>query len=137
MPKSKKTKHSKHTKRTKRTPAPPRVTSFSVCRLAHPFVALSITKAPSMWSEYLVSDSGEAISRVSGSSIKLPIYENEYKIEMGKTGTHAFAHFIMHMHALTSFRLFRFSGANDIFMCTDADEKTVNVALAFTKQFIN
>ena len=132
MAKSKKHKRAKRTQCAHSTRKAP----FSVCRLAHPFVALAISKDPSRWSEQSLDGPGDHGYWISGANIKLPIFENEYRLELGesKGEKHIFPHFLMHMETLTSFRIFHMTGANDFFICTDADEQTVNIALAFARQ---
>lgn len=68
----------------------------------------------------------------------MPIFENEYRVARvgAESENHIFPHFMMHMDALASFRLFRMAGVDDAFMCTDADEQTVNIALAFARQIV-
>ena len=130
-------KAKKH-KRAKRTQCAPssRKIPFSLCRLAHPFVALSISKNPSQWSEQSLDGPGDHGYWISGTNIKLPIFENEYRLELGdpKGEKHIFPHFLLHMETLTSFRIFHMTDANNFFICTDADEQTVNIALAFARQ---
>lgn len=127
---SKKSKQSKDIQRNTSAFVAP----FSICHLDYPFIALSISQSPSLWSERLISDIGTDIPWIPGSNIELPIFENEYRVECGEHGNDDLPNFLMHMDALASFRLFHFSGCNDLFICTDADEQTVNVALALARQ---
>lgn len=131
MSTNKKLKQAEQTDHNSTVYTPP----FSVCRLAYPFVALSITKSPALWSERLLFDNGTGILWISGPDIELPLFENEYRVECGEYGNKTFRDFLLYMDSLSSFRLFRFAGCNDLFFCTDADEMTVNVALAFARQF--
>ena len=117
-------KKSKQTKQTQRNSSV-FVAPFSVCRLEYPFIALSISKSPSLWSERLLDDIGTDAPWISGTDIELPLVENEYRVEPGEYNN---------MDSLASCRLLRFSGCNDYFICTDADEQTVNTALAFARQ---
>ena len=135
MSKSKKSKKSKKSNHSKRTKQASQATPFSLCRLAYPFVALSISKSPFLWSERLLDDIGTDAPWISGTDIELPLVENEYRVEPGEYNNMFFPHFLMYMDSLASCRLLRFSGCNDYFICTDADEMTVNVALAFARQF--
>ena len=128
-----KAKKHKRAKRTQRAPSSRKI-PFSLCRLAHPFVALAISKDPSRWSEQSLDGPGDHGYWIFGENIKLPIFENEYRLELGDVKNHIFAHFLMHMEALASLRIFHMTGANDFFVCTDADEQTVNPALAFARQ---
>lgn len=130
-----KSKKHKRVKRTQRTPSTRKI-PFSVCRLAHPFVALAISKDTSRWLEQSLDGPGDHGYWISGENIKLPIFENEYRLELGDVKNHIFAHFLMHMEALASFRIFYMAGANDFFICTNADEQTVNTALAFARQVV-
>ena len=132
-----KSKKNKRSKRTHRKPSSYRV-PFSVCRLTHPFVALSISQAPFLWSELSVFEHGNHGNWIYGANIKLPIFKNEYRVPWAgvENDKHVFPHFMMHMCALASFRLFRMAGVDDAFMCTDAEEQTVNIALAFARQIV-
>lgn len=127
-------KKSKQTKQTQRNSSV-FVAPFSVCRLEYPFIALSISKSPFLWSERLLDDIGTDTPWISGTDIELPLFENEYRVECGEYGNKTFRDFLLYMDSLSSFRLFHFAGCNDLFFCTDADEMTVNVALAFARQF--
>ena len=127
---------SKKSKQTKQTQwnSSVFVAPFSVCRLEYPFIALSISKSPFLWSERLLDDIGTDTPWISGTDIELPLVENEYRVEPGEYNNMLFPYFLMYMDSLASCRLLRFSGCNDYFICTDADEQTVNTALAFARQ---
>lgn len=133
MAKPKKSKRSQRTQCTSSLRVP-----FSVCRLARPYVALSIPKDTSKWSELSLYGLGDHGHWISGANIKLPVFENEYRLELGETkyDKRIYSHFLMHMEVLASYRLFHTSRANDFFICTDADEQTVNIALAFARQIV-
>lgn len=102
---------------------------FGVRPMAIPFVAASIAQAPSRWIEIpLPKNVGMGVT--CGVDIKFPIRGLEYEIVHNGHGAELLllGKLIAHLSKRASVRVFR-EESDRYFLCTDADAKTIGLAL--------
>ena len=90
----------------------------------------AIQKNPSVWAEILLPDEEDHVKANLGIDIKYPILGDQYRVTFwnNEIGQACFVNFLMNIHNSATLRVFFCESTQEMYIVTNANAHTVNVA---------
>ena len=104
---------------------------FGVYLSERPIVSDSIQKNPSNWAELPLPENDNGFVAIEGADVEFPILGDEYRVDFwhNEIGEFCFLHFLAHLQALSSCRLFVCQDKQAVYVCTEVDAETMAIVI--------